>query len=333
MDKIREAMELALKERWEGPTKKDAGEADTGALAASGGRVAARIAALKTGGRDAASSQAGEEAGDETVERGIAPAAQIKRMPLRDDSAAPPTKLRRRRPPAGPASTARVQGTYRRVELDQNVLRSNLLVAALDGHPAREAYCLLQAALLERLGDGDRRWVGVTRPRSGRGKALTASNVAISLAIDAGLDVLLIDLDLRNPSLARLFGVTAQKGLEDCLFSKAPLEEATLATSLDGLTLLPVRKASRSAAQVLGSPNLKALFGEIRRRHPDHLVVVNLPPLTGTADGAAVKALVDGVLLVVDEGETREADYQRALDGVGKGKLLGTVLNRAEPAE
>lgn len=309
MERVREAMELALKERWDQPAPLE--QADGPATPPAATPVATPPGRVATPGRQASASS----------------------EPAKPASAGATGPLHRRRrgarQRAEPApAAAQSPASPPDVAADEVLLR-NRLAAAIDGHPAREAYCLLQAAVLERLDGSDSTWIGVTGPRSGHGKTLTAANLAISLAADARRKVLLIDLDLQQPTLHRVFGLSAEKGLEDCLFGRVPLEDALLATRIDGLTILPMRKASRAAAQVMSSSNLKALLGTLRERDPGQLVIVDLPAVAGGPDGSAAKALVDAVLLVVEDGVTREADYRRTLESIGKGKLIGTVLNRA----
>lgn len=206
----------------------------------------------------------------------------------------------------------------------------NRLVAAIASNPEREAYCLLQAAIVERLAGADISVIGVTGPRNGSGKTLTAANLAISLAVDAHRDVLLVDLDLQSPGVHKLFGVTPEAGLEDCLFGGLALPDAVVSPSLDRLAVLPARGGSRAVAQIFRSPSLKTLLDTIRARYAQCLVVIDLPPTASRSDATAFEALVDGIVLVVEDGVTREAEYRRVLQSFGKSKLIGTVLNRAE---
>jgi Mrp family chromosome partitioning ATPase len=217
------------------------------------------------------------------------------------------------------------------VPVSAEAFARNRLVAAIPGSPEREAYCLLQAAVVQRLTE-DIRVIGVTGPRGGAGKTLTAANLAISLAVDAHREVLLIDLDLKAPAVHKLFGAAPEAGIEDCLFNGLALPDALFSPPLDRVAVLPARGGSRSVAQVLRSPSLKGLLDTVRARYAQCITVIDLPAVANRSDAAAFEALVDGVVLVVEDGVTREADYRRVLQSFGRPKLIGTVLNKAEPS-
>jgi Mrp family chromosome partitioning ATPase len=169
--------------------------------------------------------------------------------------------------------------------------------------------------------------LGVTRPCSGRGKTLTAANLAISLAIDAHREVLLIDLDLENPTVHTLFGVESGVGIESCLFDGAKLGDVWFQPSINGLTVLPARGGSGAVSQVLRSSSLKASLEGIKSLCSDAVLVINLPPIADRADAAVFEQLVDCIVLVAEHGVTTETHFRQALSSIDKRKLLGTVLN------
>jgi capsular exopolysaccharide synthesis family protein len=204
----------------------------------------------------------------------------------------------------------------------------NRLVAALPERVEREAYRPLQGTVARRYLDDDMRVIGVTSPSDGGGKTLTAANLAISLALDARRSVMLIDLDLEAPGIQRLFEVDIRAGVEDCLFNGVPVQEALCCPAIEGLKLLPARGTSKNAARILRSSELAQLIESIRRSYPDDIVVLDLPSTVTEGDAEAFEALIDGMVLVVEDRVTEERDYRRALKSFRDHKLIGTVLNR-----
>jgi Mrp family chromosome partitioning ATPase len=245
------------------------------------------------------------------------------------DFAAPKTTLGGRRARQGRARTlphVAEELRVNRVAVAEATFAGSRLIAALENHVHREAYCLLQGAIAERITREDLRIIGVTGTTSGRGKTLTATNLAICMARDSHATVLL-DLALAGASVAGLFGLGGAQGVESCLFGGASLHDTLVCPAIDGLAILPASGGSRSVAQVLRSPQLRALLAELRDREPRTTVIVDLPAIRGRDDAEAFGSLVDGLLLVVEDGVTRESDYRRVLANIDRRKLLGTVLN------
>lgn len=207
----------------------------------------------------------------------------------------------------------------------------NRLVAALPENRERQAYCLLQAAVVQRLSDGHR-VVGVTGTENESGKTLTTTNLAISLAVDGHRPVLAIDLDLRAPGVHELFDVLPESGVEDCLFSGVSVADALFCPSVDRMAVLPARGGCANIDQVLSSCHLSTLLETIETRYSDRIVLIDLPPVTKASDVQVFEAMVDGILLVIEDGVTRERDYRRALASFKGHKLLGTVLNKRKRA-
>ena len=98
--------------------------------------------------------------------------------------------------------------------------------------------------------------------------------------------------------------------------------------SIEGVSVLPARGTVGAANEAGRSRQLKALLEAVKRAHPEKILVVDLPSLDNKSDGQAFEALVDGMLLVVEDDVTEERDYRRALQSLNGGKLIGTVLNR-----
>jgi Mrp family chromosome partitioning ATPase len=275
-----------------------------------------------------------------------APRASLSESAAGDRSAMPRSmklaEVRRlAKPPIAPAAPGAVVAPLaretssecvpvREIPIAASTLVEQRLVAAIPGHPEREAFCMLQAVVIEHLRDKNMSTLGVTSPRSGAGKTFTAVNLAISLAKDARRNVLLVDLDLRRPSVHTTLGVVADLGVEDCLFEGVTPATALFSPSIDGLAVLPARRGSRNVDQILRSSNVAALLEALKQQRPEAIVVLDLPPIVDRGDAATFERLADALLLVVEDGATKERDYRRVMRAIDHSKHLCTVLNKIE---
>lgn len=163
------------------------------------------------------------------------------------------------------------------------------------------------------------------------GKTTTAANLAVVMA-QAGKKVVLVDADLRRPTLHDAFDVRREPGLTDLLVAeRLRPSEALIETHIDGLRLLPSGTLPPNPAELLGSERMKRVLAQLEEEAD--VVILDSPPVLAVADASIVASRSSGVLLVVDAGKTRcEACRQgkEALEKAG-GRLLGVVLNKVVP--
>ncbi|MGH9257381.1 MAG: CpsD/CapB family tyrosine-protein kinase [Vicinamibacterales bacterium] len=170
--------------------------------------------------------------------------------------------------------------------------------------------------------------IAISSPAAGDGKTVTAVNLAGALARGSDEPVLLIDADLRRPSIARLFGLPdGQPGLADALSDRS-LGLAQLVTRVDAfnLAIVPAGVARRGVSEILRSPRLDLFLDEARCRYA--YVVLDTPPLLPVFDSALLAKSVDGVLMVVAANQTPRKLLGEALNMVDDSKVLGIVFNR-----
>jgi protein-tyrosine kinase len=194
--------------------------------------------------------------------------------------------------------------------------------------PAAEEYRKLRTALLRGPLQSTRQpAVMVTSAVSGEGKSLTAVNLAVSLAEETDRSVLLIDADMRRPSLAEYLGLDAPTGLADCLRDGTPAASAVVGTGIPRLALLPAGKASRNPVEALSSPGMRSLIAELKRSASARTLIIDTPPALPFAETPVIGSMADGIVIVVREGTTTVEDLQETLRLVGETKVLGVVLN------
>jgi succinoglycan biosynthesis transport protein ExoP len=173
--------------------------------------------------------------------------------------------------------------------------------------------------------------VGITSALPGEGKSTIAAALAISIARVGGR-VLLVDCDLRNPSLSRAIAPSADLGIVDVLSGKAALDEALCKEVYLSMAFLPTRSKSRIAesSELLSSNAMKKLFERLRRSYD--YIIVDLPPLAPLADTRATTHLVDSYLLVVEWGGTSTSIVRHALRTAPRvyERVVGAVLNKVD---
>ncbi len=243
-------------------------------------------------------------------------------------------------PGAGPARRSAAAAeplsvTYtqtRAFQPDNGVLRRNRVLAGTDDPSVLAAYKMLRTQVLQRMKEKGWKALAITSPGPGEGKTLTAVNLAISLAREVNHTVLLVDLDLRNPSVHEYFGYQPEKGVSDIVLRGADVSEALFNPGIERLVVLPGHEPLPHSSEVLSSPAMVALVNDLKHRYPSRMVLFDLPPLLSADDAVAFAPHVDAALLVLEEGKTTRDDATRAVSYLRNTELLGTVLNKSEEA-
>ncbi|WP_257479007.1 polysaccharide biosynthesis tyrosine autokinase [Acidipropionibacterium jensenii] len=167
----------------------------------------------------------------------------------------------------------------------------------------------------------------VTSPLQGDGKSSVAASLAKVMAI-AGDDVVLVDTDLRRPSVADTFSLHGPLGLLQVLVGSTKPENALRASRIDGLSILPAFDTPPNPSELLGSSRMADLVQHLSR---DHVVILDAPPVLPVTDAVVLSHLADSIVVVVSAGRTRAEQLEHAVDSIerGEGKISGIVLNRA----
>lgn len=221
----------------------------------------------------------------------------------------------------------------RTVAVDPEVMRRNRLLAGSGEVEAAvaEGYKLLRTHILQRTKAEGRNILMITGPRQGEGKTVTAINLAISIAQEVNQTVLLVDADLRLPSVHRCFGIRGGEGLVDHLTAGVPISELLIhPEGLTKLVLLPGGRSAGRAAELINSPLMGELVQDLKHYYPNRYVLFDLPPLLTYADALAFAPLMDGIIVVVEAGKTSREDIERCQEMLKKFNLLGFVLNKLE---
>ena len=163
--------------------------------------------------------------------------------------------------------------------------------------------------------------------QTAEGKTLTAVNLALTLSQSYKRNVLLIDADLRRPSIGKVFGLPPASGLSECLKS-SELQALRITHVNDSLGVLPAGTADSDPMSGLTSGRMQEIIEQAAAGFD--WVIIDTPPVGLLTDAHLLAAMVDAAVLVIDAGTTQHAVVQRAIENIGRAKIVGVVLNRVE---
>lgn len=216
-----------------------------------------------------------------------------------------------------------------RAIIERDVLRQAGLIVPEDPVTALlEEFRIVKRELLAdaRSGGALARRILVCSPHSGEGKTYCATNLAIALAAERGLEVLLVDADVVKPSVADRLGIEAGQGLMDALADPALLpEELVIRTDIPGLFVLPAGTPSALDSEYLASTRTAELLDRLTAGAPDRILIFDTPPALAASPAAELAQHVGQALLVVRADETSRAaleDAQQLLSACADIKLL-----------
>lgn len=205
------------------------------------------------------------------------------------------------------------------------------LVALSKNHAfATEQFKLLKTNLLFGKGEKSPRLIMVTSALPGEGKSFIAANLAVSIAQNLNEYVLLIDCDLRRPTIHKLFNLDSPHGLSEYLQDGQDVSKYMVKTAQDKLTLIPAGRGPDNPLELLTSQKMSQLLNEIKHRYSDRYVIIDAPPPHLTAESNALAKLVDSVLLVVKKGGTNRRMVSELVENIGREKIAGVVFNHFE---
>ena len=201
-------------------------------------------------------------------------------------------------------------------------------------NPATEAYRVIRTSIQFAQAGKELKTLAFTSCTPNEGKSMTIANLAVVLT-QAGKSVLLLDCDMRNPTVHKNFGLSNKLGLSSCISMDTPLSAAVQATKVDNLYALTGGVIPPNPSELLGSERMRELlntlldFFRLAREIYDY-VLIDLPPVLPVTDALILGAMVDGVVMVLDSGKVKvdlARDVKNQLQHAGA-NILGVVLNK-----
>ena len=203
-----------------------------------------------------------------------------------------------------------------------------LFKAVNDDNNLPEVFKILRSRILHpKDGKAVPKTIMITSATPKEGKSFITANLGISLAQGIDQHSLLVDCDLRRPSLAGLFGMKTGAGLVDYLQDEMQLADLICKTSLEKLSILPSGKPPLNPSELLSSTRMLALVEELSSRYEDRIIIFDTPPTLVAAETGVLAGQVDAVILVVRQGGAGRGEVQQLIDLIGTEQILGIVFN------
>ena len=217
----------------------------------------------------------------------------------------------------------------RSIEVSDEALKRNRVLAFDKNEPEAESFALMRTKILNQMRVNGWNTMGITAPHEGAGKSLIAVNLAYSMLLEGNQNILLVDLDLRRPTLHKYFDFEPEFGLVDCVRNGTPMSEV-LVSPREGLTLLPSRGRTLHSSETLTLPKMQQLIAEMKARYDDRVIIFDMPPCLITDDVMVSLQYADCTMLVAEDGTTKEDELKKSYDMVADHGYLGTVLNKCQ---
>lgn len=189
---------------------------------------------------------------------------------------------------------------------------------------AAESYRTLRTNIQYSSFDKEYRVIVVTSSEPGEGKSTTSGNLALSLA-QSEKKAILIDCDMRKPSIHKKFKISNIYGLSDVLVGKETLDDAT--SKRGNLTILTAGKIPPNPSEMLGSKAMSNLIEELKKDFD--YIILDTPPVQAVTDSQILSTKADGTILVVRAERTKKDSVQNSINLLKKvnANIIGTVLN------
>jgi capsular exopolysaccharide synthesis family protein len=194
--------------------------------------------------------------------------------------------------------------------------------------PNAGEYQALASEIAMALPEAPSRVITFASSVAGEGTSTVAREFAMVLAIHGAVETLLVDANLRRPSLHEVFRIAPAPGLSDHILADALLSDCVRSVGVAHLSLLPAGRPVIAPPRVSGHERMDGMLSELRRRF--RYVVLDVPPILPFAEGIVLSRRTDGIVVVIQAGRTRRQLVERTMELLGGAgaNVLGTVLNR-----
>ena len=211
--------------------------------------------------------------------------------------------------------------------IKEREISDKLVVALTPDSVTAEMFKIIREMLLHDQNRPAPKAIMVTSALPGEGKTFVACNLAVSFAMGLNENVLLIDADLRRPSVHTMFGHANEHGLSDFLQNRKYIPELLIKTNIEHLSLLLSGDRPSNPVELLTSKKMEQFIKEAKARYQDRFIIIDATPSQMTAETNVIANHVDGVLLVVMNGRTPQNILQQTVENLKRKKILGIVFN------
>ena len=216
------------------------------------------------------------------------------------------------------------------VEVSDQGLADQQVIASQYSNAQSGVFRMLRTQVLQKMREKSFQTLAITSPTAGEGKSLVSSNLAVAMAMESNQTVLLVDLDLRNPTLGNYFSLNVKAGLKDYLEGDIELSDVLINPGIKGLVILPGKGRAENSAELLSSKKMSRLVSDLKAKYNSRMIILDTPPILQTDDVLLASKYIDSTLLVLEDGKNKESEIVKSLQLLEGTHLIGSVLNKSE---
>jgi capsular exopolysaccharide synthesis family protein len=217
----------------------------------------------------------------------------------------------------------------KKVELVSSTLRKNCILHGGEMESATMAYNMLRTQVYKQMVENGWTTLAVTSSNKAEGKSLTALNLAFSLSRSVQQQVIILDMDLRRPSMHKKLNIAPKYGMSDYFQRDVPITSIMFSPEHSDLIVMPGREPLENASELLASYKTQKLFSELKKMFQSRIIVLDLPPVLLVDDVMGMADHIDCSLLVVSESRSKKEELTQTIDLLQGGNIVGTVLNNS----
>jgi len=215
------------------------------------------------------------------------------------------------------------------VSLDSDVLQENRIVMALYNDQKADLFRVLRTNVLKQMRENNWNSFFITSATPGAGKSWVATNLAIAIALEGNQTVLLVDADLRRPSISHHLGLKSKFGFIDYLSGVASLEHVLVHPRIENLVILPGKESTINYSELISSPKMTNFIKEVKSRYESRIIIFDIPPIFVADDALLYMSYCDAALFVVEDEKNTSEELHDAMQILEETNLLGLVLNKS----
>lgn len=216
------------------------------------------------------------------------------------------------------------------VEVSDKGLADKQVIASQYSNSQSGVFRMLRTQVLQKMREKSFQTLAITSPTAGEGKSVVSSNLAVAMAMESNQTVLLVDLDLRNPTLSDNFSLDIKVGLKDYLEGDIDISEVLINPGIKGLVILPGKGRADNSAELLSSKKMTRLVSDLKAKYNSRMIIFDTPPILQTDDVLLASKYIDATLMVLEDGKNKESEIVKSLQLLEGTHLIGSVLNKSE---
>ncbi len=233
-------------------------------------------------------------------------------------------------PETGQQPLTSIEYTHTKVvKSSPDLFRQRRVIMGLKNDPHIDIFRQLRTKVLRRLRENQWNSLAITSATPGAGKSFVTVNLAIALAMEVNQTVLVVDADLRNPSVGWYLGLDVEQGLLDYLNEDIPLGQLLVNPGFQRLVVLPGKGYTNHSSELLSSPKMITLVNELKSKYHSRIILFDMPPLLALDDTLLFMPHFDAALLVVEDGKNTAEEIRRSVQILEGTELMGIVLNKS----